>query len=95
MNTLTEKQMQIHDITHKHGGNGWAVCQKLDKDYVRLTPVMADPFGREAVLAATSLLSVSPHPPELDGDKIKKLAGLRKSIEAGKLKVVNQRILKA
>lgn len=92
---ITEKQMQVNDITHRYGGNGWAVCQKLDNDYVRLTPVMADPFGKEAVLAATSCLSVSPHPKELDGEKIEKLAELRKKIESGKLKVVFQRVVKA
>lgn len=36
---ITQKQMETMDITHHHAGNGYAVCQGLDKDYVRLTPV--------------------------------------------------------
>lgn len=90
---ITEHQMQTCDLTHRHGGNGWAVCQKLDKDYVRLTPVSGDDAMKRAFLAATSCLTVSPHQGHMK-DVIGDIAALRGKIESGKLKVRDTRIVK-
>lgn len=106
---LTKKEMATCDVTHQHGGNGYAVVQKLDDDYVRLTPAAGDERFYRAFLAATSLLSVSEKrvvdpktgklisvsPKYLAPDIAEQLAEIRSKIESGKLKVVETRIVEA
>lgn len=106
---ITEKQMKTCDVTHRHGGNCFAVVQKLDDEYVRLTPAAGDERFKRAFLAATSLLTVtevritapktgkliSVEPRLLEPDIAEELAEVRSGIESGKLKVVATRIVEA
>ena len=90
---ITEHQMKTKELTHRHGGNGWVVCQKLDKDYVRVTPVDGKEHGKRAYLAAVSCLSVWEHQKHMTDEVVANVASLRDKIESGKLKVKETRIV--
>lgn len=57
MKTLTPKQLADFELVHCHAGNGYAMCEILDKDYCRVTPLHGT--KNRAFLAAIDRLTVA------------------------------------
>lgn len=99
----TKKQLETYDLTHRHGGNGWAMCQDLDGEYCRVTSYANGQLGSQAFLAAKSQLSITRRPVEPNGPPvdillpetiIEPLSKLRSELRLGGLIVVGARIRK-
>ena len=89
------------ELVHKHSGNGYAICELLPPDYVRVCSVKAKGVHDQAFLAWLPMLrpwlmkdrdgkiNEVPLPPD------NKLAEIRNGLALGQLKVENARIVKA
>jgi len=110
MNTLTKDQLENYELSHWKAGNGYFMCEDIDKDYCRVTEHTAQSkhegeFGSRAFLASKSGLSVFRKPSENDknvmvdvpihDEIIEPLMQLRADIKSGKLAVFSSHIMPA
>ena len=101
MNKLFTHQMQ-----HRHGGNGFAVTEVVDKDYVRITDLGPNIIGKQHFLVYLPMLSVEQRykgkgladtpireDHELSPELLEILTPIREALKSGKTKVVNTRLV--
>lgn len=99
---ITQKQLETHDLTHRHAGNGYAMVQDLDSEYCRIS-LYGKNLGSRAHLAAKSQLEITRRPIEADGpvvdikipaEILEPLQKLRDEIRCGNLVIVQTHIKK-
>jgi len=99
MNTLTKDQLNNYELSHARGGNGYFMCEDLDKDYCRIAVAMD--LGKRAFLAAKSQLSVfkrtakdgTKYDAPIMDDVSELLSQVRSDIKSGKLAVFNSHVM--
>ncbi len=106
MSKLTQDQLENYELSHRHGGNGYVMCEDIDGDYCRVTPVHTEPttFGTRAFLASKAHMAVFQRPvPETNqmvdiaiSDEVAGLLKLlRQDFKSGKLGVFSTHTMPA
>lgn len=85
---MTKKELDL-EYTHRHGGNGWAIAQDLDKDYCRVVSLGRGQIGGQAFLAAKNLLTPTK---ELDDAVAPLVKRLQDDIKSGAVFIDSTRI---
>jgi len=104
---ITKQDLIEYDLTHEHGGNGFAMVEDIDSEYCRVVRVQT-PIT-QALLAWKPKLQVTMMQKDKDSPLeprtlslssrfcegfMKELANLRRDLKAGKLIVKETRIVK-
>ncbi len=87
-----------YDLTHQHGGNGYAVVQDLGDDFYKVVSITEDGISKHAYLAARRLLRRSDYGEgdrPLMGKTLDAVKELREDLQAGRKIIREQRILAA
>lgn len=96
-----------YDFTHVSAGNGWAIVQELGDNFYKVAPITKDGIGQTAFLVWGKRMDRTKEPVEhgninspmrdvpLRDAALEKAVEMRQLLKAGKMKIVNQRIVPA
>ena len=91
MSKITKEQLLNFELSHRHGGNGYVMCEDIDEDYCRVTPAHAsDDWGTLAYLASKAHMS-----PFKEAEISEELVQLRADFKSGKLAAFSTHIMPA
>jgi len=104
---VTKQDLIEYDLTHEHGGNGFAMVEDIDSEYCRVvrvgTPITQALLAWKQKLRVTTMAKDKdslPEPRTLAFSSrfcqgfMEELANLRRDLKAGKLIVKETRIVK-
>lgn len=105
---ITNVELTEYELDHRHGGMGWVMVQDIDSEFCRIAATggsVTKRVGRQAFLAAKSLLTVSlkrEDPKEKDSpmvacripeDILPDLAEVRRGIKSGKIVIKDSHMI--
>jgi len=85
--------MVVNQVTHRYGGNGFAVVQMLQDEWARVAYIGKGEFGSQFSLVWSKL--ITPETNIIKPDLLKKIKDVRDRLEGGLWKIEKTRLVKA
>lgn len=96
---MSVDELWNYELTHQHGGNGYACVEIIDSEWIRITSKFCEAASRNRAwlvwMKKISMFEMQGERRKLTEEELENLQPIRAGITTGKLKVVGTHVVPA